>query len=103
MKKIMCVLLSVIAASVLAACGLRQDGQASSTEDGREENTVPYDSVFPQHEPYGEGIGAMPGRVVWDYNTDCVLWDGEGFWWRPENFDESVIPVSYTHLRAHET
>lgn len=91
MKKIMCVLLSVIAASVLAACGLRQDGQASSTEDGREENTVPYDSVFPQHEPYGEGIGAMPGRVVWDYNTDCVLWDGEGFWWRPENFDESVI------------
>lgn len=60
-------------------------------EAGNVTGGYPYDSVFPQHEPYGEGIGAMPGRVVWNYDTDSVLWDGEGFWWRPENFDESVI------------
>ena len=62
-----------------------------SEEAGNGTGGYPYDSVFPQHEPYGEGIGAMPGRVVWNYDTDSVLWDGEGFWWRPENFDESVI------------
>ena len=50
-----------------------------------------YDSVFPQHEPYGEGIGAMPGRVVWVYDTDSVLWDGDDYWWKPDNFDEKAI------------
>lgn len=65
MKKIMCMLLSVVMACLPAACEARQDWQES------------YDSVFPQHEPYGEGIGAMPGRVVWNYDTDSVLWDGE--------------------------
>lgn len=71
--------------------------ESSFTEEGvSSEETVfsesyPYDSVFPQHEPYGQGIGAMPGRVVWAYDTDSVLWDGEGYWWRPENFDEKVI------------
>lgn len=90
MRKIMCMLLGVVVVCLLAACGARQEeGQESSSEDGAD--GYPYDSVFPQHEPYGEGIGAMPGRVVWNYDTDSVLWDGEGFWWRPENFDESVI------------
>lgn len=53
--------------------------------------SYPYDSVFPQHEPYGEGIGAMPGRVVWVYDTDSVLWDGDGYWWKPDNFDKKAI------------
>lgn len=53
--------------------------------------SYPYDSVFPQHEPYGEGIGAMPGRVVWVYDTDSVLWDGNSYWWKPENFEEKAI------------
>lgn len=50
-----------------------------------------YDSVFPQHEPYGVGIGAMPGRVVWAYDTDAVRWDGSGYWWKIGNFEESII------------
>ena len=25
----------------------------------------PYDGNYPQHQAYGTGIGAMPGRVVW--------------------------------------
>lgn len=79
MSKLVCASIGVIVVCLLAACGGRQNEQKS------------YDSVFPQHEPYGEGIGAMPGRVVWNYDTDSVLWDGEGYWWRPKNFEESVI------------
>ena len=52
---------------------------------------VPYDGVYPQHEPYGTGIGAMPGRVVWAHNPDCVEWDGEGWWWELSHFDEAAI------------
>ncbi len=49
------------------------------------------DSIFPQHEPYGKGIGAMPGRVVWSHNPDSVEWDGNGYWWNINNFDENII------------
>lgn len=52
---------------------------------------LPYDNVYPQHEPYGTGIGAMPGRVVWVYDPDSVRWDGDGYWWQTENFDEDII------------
>ncbi|WP_206429521.1 DUF362 domain-containing protein [Clostridium transplantifaecale] len=51
----------------------------------------PYDSVFPQHEPYGTGVGAKPGRVVWTYNPQSVDWDGSGYWWEPGHFNEEVI------------
>lgn len=50
-----------------------------------------YDNVFPQHEPYGTGIGAMPGRVVWAHDPNSVEWDGNGYWWNTENFDETAI------------
>ena len=49
------------------------------------------ESIFPSHEPYGEGVGAMPGRVVWAYEPDSVDWDGNGYWWEISNFNESVI------------
>ncbi len=49
------------------------------------------DSFFPRHEPYGTGIGAMPGRVVWVYDPDSVEWDGSGWWWEVDHFDEAVI------------
>ncbi|WP_139652127.1 DUF362 domain-containing protein [Raoultibacter phocaeensis] len=52
---------------------------------------LPYDGVFPGHEPYGEGIGACPGRVVWEHDAATVAWDGEGYWWRTENFDEEAV------------
>lgn len=54
-------------------------------------NNHPYDSVFPKHEPYGAGIGANPGRVVWVHDPDSVEWDGNGYWWQLEHFDETVI------------
>ncbi len=56
-----------------------------------EVSTLPYDGIYPQHEPYGTGIGAMPGRVVWVYDPDSVNWDGNGYWWELDHFDESAI------------
>ena len=53
--------------------------------------SLPYDGVYPQHEPYGTGIGAMPGRVVWVHDPDSVDWDGEGYWWQLDNFNETAI------------
>lgn len=55
------------------------------------QNTLSYDGIYPQHEPYGTGIGAMPGRVVWAYNPDSVEWDGTGYWWELNHFDEKTI------------
>ena len=59
--------------------------------DAKEVSALPYDGIYPQHEPYGTGIGAMPGRVVWAYDPDSVDWDGNGYWWEPDHFDESII------------
>ena len=53
--------------------------------------TPDYDGIFPEHEPYGTGIGVMPGRVVWAHNPDSVSWDGSGYWWETDHFDEAVI------------
>lgn len=65
--------------SILVACIIAISSTASAQ------------SVLPAHAPYGAGIGAMPGRVVWAHNPDSVHWDGSGYWWKPENFDASVI------------
>lgn len=48
-------------------------------------------SVYPEHEPYGTGVGAMPGRVVWFHDRDSVDWDGSGYWWNTANYDENTI------------
>lgn len=55
------------------------------------ESAAPYDGVYPRHEPYGTGVGAMPGRVVWAYDPDAVEWDGGGYWWELSHFDEPAI------------
>lgn len=47
--------------------------------------------VYPKHSPYGKGVGAEPGRVVWSYNPESVDWNGKGYWWKPEHFNEAVI------------
>ena len=52
---------------------------------------LPYDGVYPQHEPYGTGVGAMPGRVAWAHDPDCVEWDGQGWWWELSHFDEAAV------------
>ncbi|MDE6589884.1 MAG: hypothetical protein K2K53_05990, partial [Oscillospiraceae bacterium] len=70
-------------------------------------DALPYDGVYPQHEPYGTGIGAMPGRVVWAHNPDCVEWDGNGWWWELGHFDaaaiQSMVDDSIVSLAGQET
>lgn len=56
-----------------------------------EPEALPYDSVFPQHGPLGRGIGAMPGRVAWVRDGAAVAWDGSGYWWQREHFDEEAL------------
>lgn len=51
----------------------------------------PYDGVYPVHEPYGQGVGAMLGRVVWAHDPSAVNWDGNGYWWELSNFDENAV------------
>ena len=49
----------------------------------------------------------MPGRVVWAHNPDCVEWDGNGWWWELNHFDEAAIldmvNDSITSLGGQET
>lgn len=52
---------------------------------------LPYDSVFPPHEPGGRGVGARPGRVAWVRDAAAVTWDGSGYWWQREHFDEDAV------------
>ncbi len=72
-------------ALMLAAGGICEETEAADL------SALPYDGIFPQHEPLGRGVGAMPGRVVWAWEPDSVDWDGESYWWRPEHFDEALI------------
>lgn len=88
MKKAMYILAGMILVSSLAACAKKRE-ESNDSEMAFEKYS--YNSVFPQHEPYGTGIGAMPGRVVWVYDKGSVLWDGKGYWWETKNFEESVI------------
>ncbi len=107
MRKILSILMSLVALSFMASCSSDTPSETSQAESiGSEAATTPdsgssaqptmpnetaYDGVFPQHEPYGTGIGAMPGRVVWTHDPDSVEWDGEGYWWELAHFDEERI------------
>lgn len=64
---------------------------AANASEIQQIQPLPYDGNYPQHETYGIGIGAMPGRVVWSHNPDSVEWDGSGYWWETEHFDEAII------------
>lgn len=67
------------------------DSASETTSDESQIQSLPYDGNYPQHEVYGTGIGAMPGRVVWSHDPDSVEWDGSGYWWETEHFNEAVI------------
>lgn len=113
MRKILSILMSLVALSLMASCASDTPSETSQAESiGSEAATTPdsgsseqptmpnetaYDGVFPQHEPYGTGIGAMPGRVVWTHDPNSVEWDGEGYWWELAHFDEERIIQMVEH------
>ena len=89
MKKITAVLCNILAIASLAAC---EEKAKSAKENAMNAKTeIAYDGIFSAHEAYGTGIGAMPGRVVWAHDPDAVFWDGRGYWWETNHFDESRI------------
>lgn len=57
-------------------------------------------SVYPKHKPYGKGVGAKPGRVVWSHNPKSVQWDGKGYWWGPGHFNKKVIAKMFRNSIA---
>lgn len=86
MKKKLAVLVLIIAVALTfsyRALPLATPLSAASRTGG-----VP---IFPVHEPYGSGVGVMPGRVVWTHDPDSVEWNGDGYWWQPAHFDEAVL------------
>ena len=110
MKRWICLLLLLSMMCCISACGKENyedepitgikysEADQSATPSADEsadgeglESGAPYDGIFPEHEPYGTGVGAMPGRVVWTHNHDSVEWDGNGYWWETDNFDEAAI------------
>ncbi len=54
------------------------DSLTTNSSETSQIQPLPYDGNYPQHEAYGTGIGAMPGRVAWSHNPDSVEWDGSG-------------------------
>ena len=80
--------------TVMTGCSSGHNNDAKSeskTNPAETDHTLSYDGNYPQHEAYGTGIGVMPGRVVWSHNPDSVEWDGSGYWWELNHFDETVI------------
>ncbi len=92
-KKILLLLIALIITATFAACNQKSTGETerNTTEKTGITSGNEYDNLYPQHIPYGTGIGAMPGRVVWAHNPDSVEWNGNGYWWNPVHFDESVM------------
>ena len=83
-KKAVCFKIMSILLSLVIATGIIFEGSVSFA-------LAAAGSVYPEHEAYGTGIGAMPGRVVWFYDKDSVNWDGSGYWWNTANYDENAI------------
>ena len=94
MKRLLSLLTAAALLAALAACGQSTGARptapvrAQSLAAGTPETGT---AVFPRHAPYGAGVGAQPGRVVWAHDPDSVDWNGEGYWWEPEHFDGAVM------------
>lgn len=57
-----------------------QTSASAASETGQKPDTV-----------LGEGVGVNPGRVVWAHDPDSVDWDGSGYWWNINNFNQDII------------
>ena len=76
-------------------------GQKKKTKELKAAVTVKNNKqVYPKHKPYGKGVGAKPGRVVWSHNPKSVQWNGKGYWWQTGHFDEKVITKMFQNSIA---
>src|SRR5574344_1371480 len=76
---------------LLLMSGLLTMNACASNKESATNSYTPNEQVYPSHEPYGTGVGTCPGRVTWTWNRSSVEWDGTGYWWRVEHFDETAI------------
>ena len=89
MKKITAILCTILMIVSLAACEEKTTFTEGNTMNAK--TKIAYDGIFPAHKAYGTGVGAMPGRVVWAHDSNAVSWDGSGYWWETNHFDERRI------------
>lgn len=82
---------AVVAVSAFGIMGCSKGSVEQVSSDSNTANQTDYTPVFPRHKAYGKGIGAQPGRVAWTHNPQSVNWDGSGYWWELEHFDEAAV------------
>lgn len=87
--------------TVVSCKVIYQKGQKKVTKKLKATVTVKDNKqIYPEHKPYGKGIGAKPGRVVWSHNSKSVTWNGKGYWWKTEHFNEKVIAKMFQNSIA---
>lgn len=102
---IITIIIPAIIILLISACGTGSSGKTAinrtninqdkamvnNTYSGTKTTMQKNKPVYPVHKPYGKGTGAKPGRVVWSHNPKSVKWDGKGYWWKTEHFNENII------------
>lgn len=80
-----------VSAFGIMGCSSGSVEKAANLKNNSTENSIDYTPVFPRHEAYGTGIGVNPGRVAWTHDPKAVSWNGNGYWWKPEHFNEQAV------------
>ena len=55
----------------------------------------PWDPI--PNDPIGTPVGTNPGRVVWVWNPDATEENLNGFWWKEQNNNQTVIEQMYSN------
>ena len=89
-----CIFMIALLSFPFSSCGSADkngtDKPHNLPQENLNENLDP-NAVFPHHDALGKGVGVCPGRVVWTWDRKSVEWDGAGYWWKPDHFDEASI------------
>lgn len=86
------IFMALILFSPLQSCA-SSDGKTAETQLPQENlnENLDENAVFPHHSPLGKGVGVCPGRVVWSWDRKSVDWDGNGYWWELDHFNEASV------------
>ncbi|MHB1152700.1 MAG: DUF362 domain-containing protein [Eubacteriales bacterium] len=89
------ILTAILGANIFSIISCKSDDGPSSADTTAETSVIAdQTNEFEQAEEVralGEGVGVNPGRVVWSHNPDSVDWNGSGYWWNINNFNQDVI------------
>ena len=66
--------------------------EASAQQKGGMPPTDPFKPTEAPNNPFGEGKGIHPGRVVWSRDAKAATWDGtSGHWWDDASTDQKAV------------